>query len=224
MSDQVSSSAASVARGGRSWRRMATALALTAAAVLSVSALSVSALAQGYKGASHGMGGGHAGMHGMPMGRHLERMLDTVDATEAQRTQIRSISKAAREDLRKLHASSRELRSQAMAVFTQPEVDAAAAEKLRQQMLARHDQASKRMLQAMLDVSRVLTPQQRAQLGERMKQREERWRQRMEERREDGLNERQEGFLQEGFLRPAPDESAVPAAPATRPSVQRPLS
>ena len=52
-----------------------------------------------------------------------------------------------------------------------PNVDAGAAEALRQQMLAQHDQASKRVLQAMLDVSKVLTPEQRAQLGERMKRR-----------------------------------------------------
>jgi periplasmic protein CpxP/Spy len=39
-------------------------------------------------------------------------------------------------------------------------------------MLAQHDQASKRVLQAMLDVSKVLTPEQRATLGERMKQRQ----------------------------------------------------
>ena len=35
-------------------------------------------------------------------------------------------------------------------------------------MLAQHDQASKRTLQAMLDVSRVLTPEQRKALAERM--------------------------------------------------------
>jgi Spy/CpxP family protein refolding chaperone len=59
-----------------------------------------------------------------------------------------------------------------MQVFAAPSVDAAAAESLRQQMLAQHDQASKRMLQAMLDVSKVLTPEQRAKVGERMKQRQ----------------------------------------------------
>ena len=48
----------------------------------------------------------------------------------------------------------------------------AAAESVRQQMLAQHDQSSKRMLQAMLDVSKVLTPAQRAKLGARLKQRQ----------------------------------------------------
>jgi Spy/CpxP family protein refolding chaperone len=37
---------------------------------------------------------------------------------------------------------------------------------------AQYDQTSRRMLQAMLDASRVLTPEQRAKLGERFKQRD----------------------------------------------------
>jgi Spy/CpxP family protein refolding chaperone len=57
-------------------------------------------------------------------------------------------------------------------IFAAPTVDAAAAESLRQQLLAQHDQASKRVLQAMLDVSKVLTPEQRAKLAERIKQRQ----------------------------------------------------
>ena len=56
---------------------------------------------------------------------------------------------------------------------------AAAAEQVRQQMLAQHDQVSKRTLQAMLDASKVLTPEQRAKLGDRMKQRSDTMRDRM---------------------------------------------
>lgn len=119
--------------------------------------------------------GGHAGpgAAGGWMGgpRMTERMLDSVDATEAQRTQIRQIMQAAATDLRAQREAGRALRDQAMSLFTQPSVDANAAEGLRQQMLEQHDQASKRMLKAMLEASQVLTPEQRAQLGERMKQR-----------------------------------------------------
>ena len=50
-------------------------------------------------------------------------------------------------------------------------VDARAVETLRQQMLAQHDLTSKRMTQVMLDVSRVLTPEQRKTLSDRMAQR-----------------------------------------------------
>ena len=45
---------------------------------------------------------------------------------------------------------------------------------------ALHEQASKRMLQAMLDAGKVLTPEQRAKLAERMKQRGEIMRERMD--------------------------------------------
>jgi protein CpxP len=38
-------------------------------------------------------------------------------------------------------------------------------------MLAQHDQASKRMMQAMLEASRVLTPEQRAKMADMAGQR-----------------------------------------------------
>ena len=113
--------------------------------------------------------------HEGPMlhGRMLERMLDGVNATEQQRAQIRQIAEGAATDLKAQRESTRALREQAMQLFTQPSVDARAAEALRQQMMAQHDQSSRRMLQAMLDASSVLTPEQRTQLAERLKQRRE---------------------------------------------------
>ncbi|UUX94957.1 Spy/CpxP family protein refolding chaperone [Aquabacterium sp. J223] len=127
-------------------------------------------------------GHGHHGHHGGPGGpgmgwlggRGLDRMLDSVKATDAQRTEIRRIADAARSDLRAQHESGRALRGQALDLFAQPTVDANAAEALRQQTLQQHDAASRRMVQAMLEVSRVLTPEQRQQLVQRMKQRQER--------------------------------------------------
>lgn len=112
-----------------------------------------------------GMMGGHRGGM-MGMGMLPERALDAVQASAEQRAQIRQITDAARVDLRNLRDQARPLHDQARQLFVQPSVDAAAAEALRQQMVAQHDQASKRMLQAMLDVSRVLTPEQRAKLAE----------------------------------------------------------
>jgi Spy/CpxP family protein refolding chaperone len=40
-------------------------------------------------------------------------------------------------------------------------------------MLARHDEASKRWMQALLDMSRVLTPEQRRALADRLAERRE---------------------------------------------------
>jgi Spy/CpxP family protein refolding chaperone len=87
-------------------------------------------------------------------------------------------------DLRAQREAGRDLRQQMMQAFTQPTVDANTVEALRQKMLAQHDQASRRMMQAMLDVSRVLTPEQRTQLAQHMQQRGEMMRRHMEERRQ----------------------------------------
>jgi protein CpxP len=121
--------------------------------------------------AMHRHGGGGMGGHGGMMSeRRLDHLLKDVKATDAQRTQILKIAEGARTDLTKLHEGGRTLHEQSMALMTQPNVDAAAAEKLRQQMLVQHDQVSKRMLTAMLDISKVLTPEQRATLATRMKE------------------------------------------------------
>lgn len=58
-----------------------------------------------------------------------------------------------------------------MTLFAQPTVDAAALEALRQKQMAMHDAASKRMTTTMLEVSRVLTPEQRKQMADYMTQR-----------------------------------------------------
>jgi len=102
---------------------------------------------------------------------YIDHMLDGLGVTDAQRTQIKQIAIAAANDLKAQREAGRALHEQGMQLFAAPTVDAAAAESLRQQMQAQHDQASKRMLQAMLDASEVLTPEQRAKMVERMKQR-----------------------------------------------------
>jgi Spy/CpxP family protein refolding chaperone len=132
------------------------------------------------------MGGGMFGGPSEHMARGLDHLLDGLNASDAQRTQVKQIAQAAAADVKAQHEAGRALRDKAMQIFAAPTVDAAAAESVRQQMLAQHDQVSRRMLQAMLDVSKVLTPEQRAKAAERMKlmgaQRDERM-QRMERER-----------------------------------------
>ena len=156
--------------------------ALSFVAVVGVSAgAAFSAQAQGM-GMGMGMGmreGGHEGRPGMMhfggspehMMRGIDPMLDGLNATDAQRTQIKQIVQAAATDLKAQHEGGRALRQKALQIFAAPNVDAAGAEALRQQMSAQHDQASKRMLTLMLDVSKVLTPEQRVKLAERVKNR-----------------------------------------------------
>lgn len=128
-----------------------------------------------------GMGG--AGMFGAApehMARMLDRMLDGLSATEAQRAQIKQIAEAAATDMTAQREAGRALREKGIQIFSAPTVDAAAAEQLRQQMLAQHDQLSRRTLQAMLEASKVLTPEQRAKAGERMRQRGDSMHERMQ--------------------------------------------
>lgn len=157
--------------------------------------LSGSVWAQHGRGDHGGGMGGSMGMHGSGMmgnpervGRMLDHMLDGLDATDAQRAQIKQIAQTAGSELKGQHESNRALHEKAMQIFTAPNVDAAAAEQVRQQLLAQHDQMSKRTLQAMLDASKVLTPEQRAKLAQRMAQRSDTMRDRMKrmlgERRE----------------------------------------
>ena len=124
-------------------------------------------------GMHHGMGQGEHGEHGgmgmMPFGRHLDHLLTEVKASDAQRQQIKQITDKARADVQALHEQGKGLHERTMALWTAPKLDAAEAEKLRQQMLAQHDQVSKRMTQAMLDVGNVLTPEQRAKAAELIK-------------------------------------------------------
>jgi len=131
-----------------------------------------------------GMGHGHMGA-----GRHAgamphERLLDRVGASAEQRTRIREIYRAAHSDIAKSHEAQRDLHRQMAALMTAPQVDAAAAEALRQKMSAGHDAVSKRMLQAQLDASAVLTPEQRQKMSEHMAQRREmrdrHWRERQQ--------------------------------------------
>ena len=148
---------------------------LLATVALSLAAgLAQTAVAQGHGGhggpAGRGMGPDGPGM-GFGAGHQMERMLDAVNATSEQRAQIKQITLAGRADMQTQHEAGRKLHEQSQALFAQPTVDARAAEVLRQQMLVQHDQASKRRLQMMLDVSRVLTPEQRKTLADRMAQR-----------------------------------------------------
>ena len=130
------------------------------------------AIAQPYGGHAGHRGGGMDGP-GMALmhPHHMERVLDSVNATAEQRAQIKQIVQAAHSDLKAQREAGRAMREQGQALFVQTNVDARAAESLRVQMVAQHDQASKRMLQAMLDVSRVLSAEQRKALGDRLAQR-----------------------------------------------------
>jgi len=136
-----------------------------------------------HRGGPHG-GGGMGGLMmfgGSPerMGRMIDHMLDGLNASDAQRTQIKQIVGQAAADVKAQMAAGKGLRQRGMQIFTAPTVDAAAAEQLRQQMMSQHDAVSRRVSQAMVAVASVLTPEQRARIGDRMRDRQARMEERM---------------------------------------------
>lgn len=103
--------------------------------------------------------------------RRADWLLAGLNVGEAERGRIRQIVQAAAADLAGQRDARRQLHQQSMRLFAAPVVDAAAAEQLRQQMVATHDRVTRRRLQMLLDISAVLTPEQRAAVLQRMQQR-----------------------------------------------------
>lgn len=129
------------------------------------------------------------GMHG-PMAagpganlHRLERLLDAAGASAEQKAKVREIMRAAQSDLRAQRDAGRELHQQMLQLLTAPQLDAAAVESVRQKLSVQHEAGSKRMAQALMDASAVLTPEQRVKLGDRIKQRREMMERHQHERR-----------------------------------------
>ena len=104
------------------------------------------------------------------MAEHLTRGLDLQPA---QREQVRALAQAASADLRALREEGRALRDERHRLLAAPTLDEAALEALRQRELAHHDRLSARMQRFMLDVAKVLTPEQRQRWAERHQRRGE---------------------------------------------------
>lgn len=122
----------------------------------------------------HHRGGPAMTAPGELFGGHVEYMLELVNATDAQRSQIEAIFKAARQDLSGQREAGMKLHQQLATLYTATNIDAAAIEATRAQMSAQHEVASKRLSQASIDAARVLTPEQRTKIGEVMKKRQAR--------------------------------------------------
>ncbi|GAA0749775.1 Spy/CpxP family protein refolding chaperone [Ideonella azotifigens] len=103
-----------------------------------------------------------------PEGPPLDHLLDELKATPEQRAELRKIVGAMRDDVKALHEAGRGEHEQLGKLFTQPTVDPAAVEALRQRAMSREDSISRRVTQGMLAASKVLTPEQRQQMGERL--------------------------------------------------------
>lgn len=170
----------------RGIKRLLGGMLLAVAGTLALSAWAQSEPAQaGFGGAPrmHHAGMGGPGMFmGRPeqLSRMVDHLLDGVGASEAQRTQIKQIVQAAAADLKAQHEAARGQHDKGLQLLAAPTIDTAAVESLRQQAEAQHDQASRRVTQGLIDVAKVLTPEQRSKLAQRMKMHEDQMRDRMQ--------------------------------------------
>jgi periplasmic protein CpxP/Spy len=155
-------------RGAR-FSRMTFALVIAGATLVG----GVAALANGTGmcGWHHGMSGTHSAADVTAHVDHvLKHLYVEIDATDAQKAQITPLVKQAVNDLLPLHTQLQAAHTQAIQGLTASPVDRAALEASRVAHLQLADQASKRLVQLMADVSDVLTPAQRSAFAAHLKQ------------------------------------------------------
>jgi Spy/CpxP family protein refolding chaperone len=129
------------------------------------------------RGFGHGFGHGHHGFMGgsfdpARMGDRADRMVRhlaiELDATDAQQDKLRSVVKAAVEEVAPMRDKAQAARAKARDLLTQPTIDRAEIERFRTEQLALADAFTKRMSQAIGDAAEILTPEQRRKLSERL--------------------------------------------------------
>lgn len=97
--------------------------------------------------------------------RHGARwMLRSADPSDEQLDEIAIIAKEAIEQMRGLHAGHEARRTEFAAAFSNQVVDRDALERLRGEALGRMEDGSKQVVEALVQVAEVLTPEQRATL------------------------------------------------------------
>lgn len=163
----------------RPWRRIAIAALVGGLAT----GVGLNAFAHGGRfGGGFGHGGGwHMGPGAQTDPEAMKRRVDAsvrwmladINASEAQQTRIADIVAATMKEMAPLREKHREARQSVMELLAKPNVDRAALEAIRAQEIQAADAMSKRFVQSLADVAEVLTPEQRAQLADKMKQRRE---------------------------------------------------
>ena len=154
------SSKESTSQNGRSHRRtwwLLAALLLGLAGVMGARSY-----AYGFDGfPGMGLGFHGAGGHKEFMQRRLEKMLDEVNATDAQRTAVKNIVARLQTQMEPIHKQHASLHRQILQAFAADKVDGAAIESLRTQATALVEQGSQLVTQALVDAANVLSAEQR---------------------------------------------------------------
>ncbi|MEZ5739987.1 MAG: Spy/CpxP family protein refolding chaperone [Burkholderiaceae bacterium] len=117
-------------------------------------------------------GGWHHGDEpGEKLGYMVDKVFSRVDATDAQKARLQTIATAAWSDLAPLRTQLRDGRQKALELLGAAQIDRAGIEALRLEQAALLDNASRRVTSALTDMAEVLTPEQRAQMRERIAER-----------------------------------------------------
>ena len=102
------------------------------------------------------------------MQKRLSRMLEHVNATVQQETQIKAVLARHRSEMKASHQERKQLRDSMRAVMTAPTIDAAAVEGVRSKMTAHAEKSSRLLTEVAVQVGQVLSQAQRQQLAEHM--------------------------------------------------------
>jgi Spy/CpxP family protein refolding chaperone len=153
-------------RIGRRTRLAVVAVTLVGAGAL----LGAGVTAQAARGGWHGMG--HHWSHPKTEEQARERALDKaawvlgrVDATEEQQARINEVVTSLVGELYPLRGEHRETRRALITELSRPQVDREALEKIRAEGLVMADAASRTLVDAVVEVSEVLTVEQRQELA-----------------------------------------------------------
>jgi periplasmic protein CpxP/Spy len=116
-------------------------------------------------GASQAQAFGPGGPHGgqAAMQERMDRLLTKVNATDAQKSQIKAIWEGLRPQLKTLNEQHFQIRRQIAQAVAAPTINTGDIEKLRQQSVQVIDKISSLMTQGTVNSSQVLTPTQRAE-------------------------------------------------------------
>lgn len=123
-------------------------------------------------GLGHGPNRADAGGFGYGFaGRHIDRVLDRIGASNEQSAEIRAIIERTRWELKSELYGLGDSRRELAKLLSASAVDQAAVEKLRAERVAALDAASKKTVASLIEAAQVLTPAQRAELAARIDRR-----------------------------------------------------
>jgi len=142
-------------------------------------ALVATASVASFSGGPLGHFGHRGGGHGFDADRvrfGVEWMLRDVDATDEQVDAITEVATTLHEDLGGMREDREVLHEAWQQALVADEVDPAAVESLRGDLVQRMDTASQQVAAALVEASAILTPEQRVALAERHREHRGGWR------------------------------------------------